>query len=167
MEKTLERIHNCRKEVPNLTLLTTFIVGFPGETEADFEATMKLIQDIGFDLSYSFVYSRRPGTPASDYADDVPEEVKKQRLLILQQRIIQQTMDISRKMVGSVQRILVNGYSRKDPGQMQGRTENNRVVNFNCTNPDQIGKFANIRIEQALPNSLRGVLVDSELDTLH
>ncbi|MDH2434506.1 tRNA (N6-isopentenyl adenosine(37)-C2)-methylthiotransferase MiaB [Pokkaliibacter sp. MBI-7] len=161
------KLRRLKKIRPDISFSSDFIVGFPGETEADFEATMKLIQDIGFDLSYSFVYSRRPGTPASDYADDVPEEVKKQRLLILQQRIIQQTMDISRKMVGSVQRILVNGYSRKDPGQMQGRTENNRVVNFNCTNPDQIGKFANIRIEQALPNSLRGVLVDSELDTLH
>ncbi|MFP8965765.1 tRNA (N6-isopentenyl adenosine(37)-C2)-methylthiotransferase MiaB [Pokkaliibacter sp. CJK22405] len=161
------KLRRLRKIRPDISFSSDFIIGFPGETEADFEATMKLINDIGFDTSFSFIYSRRPGTPASDLPDDVPEDVKKQRLQILQQRIIQHALDISRKMVGTTQRILVNGYSRKDPGQLQGRTENNRVVNFSCTNADLIGKFANVKIIEALPNSLRGELVDSELDALH
>ncbi len=105
-------------------------MAFPGESEADFAATMKLIEDIGFDTSFSFVYSARPGTPAADLPDDTDEETKKQRLQILQTRIIQQAAGISRKMVGTTRRILVTGVSKKDPGQLQGRTENNRVVNF-------------------------------------
>lgn len=149
---------------PELTMSSDFIIGFPGETEADFEATMNLIQEIGFDNSFSFIYSRRPGTPASDLPDTVTEETKKERLQILQTRIIQQTMQISRRMIGSTQRILVNRYSRKDPGLLSGRTENNRVVNFKCDNPNLIGHFADVRIVDAYQNSLLGELISSELD---
>ncbi|WNO11771.1 tRNA (N6-isopentenyl adenosine(37)-C2)-methylthiotransferase MiaB [Teredinibacter sp. KSP-S5-2] len=149
---------------PDISFSSDFIIGFPGETEQDFEATMKLIQDIGFDTSFSFIYSQRPGTPAADLPDDTPMEVKKQRLQILQTRILQQAQDISRKMVGNTEKVLVTGYSKKDPGQLSGRTENNRVVNFRCDQPELIGKFADILIEEALPNSLRGVLLGSELD---
>lgn len=157
----LRRIKALR---PDISFSSDFIIGFPGETEKDFEATMKLIQDIGFDMSFSFIYSPRPGTPAADFADDTPMEVKKQRLSILQQRINQQSMDISRKMVGNTERVLVTGYAKKDPGQLCGRTENNRVVNFRCDQPELIGHFADILIEEALPNSLRGTLLGSELD---
>ncbi|WP_299772691.1 tRNA (N6-isopentenyl adenosine(37)-C2)-methylthiotransferase MiaB [uncultured Pseudoteredinibacter sp.] len=149
---------------PDICFSSDFIIGFPGETEQDFEATMKLIGDMNFDMSFSFIYSARPGTPAADLADDTDESVKKQRLRILQDRINQQAMDISRKMVGNVERVLVSGYSKKDPGQLAGRTENNRVVNFRCEQAELIGKFADILIEEALPNSLRGTLISSELD---
>ena len=158
------KLRRLKKIRPNISFSSDFIVGFPGETDADFEATMKLIHDMDFDTSFSFIYSPRPGTPAADLPDDTPEEVKKQRLQILQDRLIQQAMGISRRMVGNTERILVNGYSRKDPGQLCGRTENNRVVNFRCDNPALIGKFADILIEEALPNSLRGTLISSELD---
>ncbi|MGB3609586.1 MAG: tRNA (N6-isopentenyl adenosine(37)-C2)-methylthiotransferase MiaB [Cellvibrio sp.] len=158
------KLRRLKKIRPNISFSSDFIVGFPGETDADFEATMKLIHDMDFDTSFSFIYSPRPGTPAADLPDDTPEDVKKQRLQILQDRLIQQAMGISRRMVGNTERILVNGYSRKDPGQLCGRTENNRVVNFRCDNPALIGKFADILIEEALPNSLRGTLISSELD---
>ena len=150
------KIRRLRKIRPDISLSSDFIVGFPGETEADFAATMKLIEDIGFDVSFSFIYSARPGTPASDLADETDEAVKKQRLQILQTRINQQAQDISRKMVGSTQRILVTGVSKKDPGQLQGRTENNRVVNFRCDDHSLIGEFTDVLIHEALPNSLRG-----------
>ncbi|MCV6625848.1 MAG: tRNA (N6-isopentenyl adenosine(37)-C2)-methylthiotransferase MiaB [Cellvibrionaceae bacterium] len=149
---------------PDICFSSDFIVGFPGESDHDFAATMKLIGDMNFDMSFSFIYSPRPGTPAADLADDTPMEVKKQRLKILQDRINQQAQDIGRKMVGNVERVLVSGYSKKDPGQLAGRTENNRVVNFRCDRPELIGKFADILIEEALPNSLRGQLIGSELD---
>jgi tRNA-2-methylthio-N6-dimethylallyladenosine synthase len=158
------KLRRLKKIRPNISFSSDFIVGFPGETEADFEATMKLIHDMEFDTSFSFIYSARPGTPAADLPDDTPEDLKKQRLQILQTRIIQQAMAISRRMVGNVERILVSGYSRKDPGQLCGRTENNRVVNFRCDKPELIGKFADVLIEEALPNSLRGTLISSELD---
>ncbi|NVK42250.1 MAG: tRNA (N6-isopentenyl adenosine(37)-C2)-methylthiotransferase MiaB [Oceanospirillaceae bacterium] len=161
------KLRRIRKLRPDISFSSDFIVGFPGETDADFEATMNLIQEIGFDHSFSFVYSRRPGTPAADLPDTVTEEAKKQRLQILQDRIIAQAMQISRRMVGSVQRILVNGYSKKDPGELSGRTENNRVVNFRCDNPDLIGRFADVRIVEAYANSLRGELISSELDQTH
>ncbi len=161
------KLRRIRKLRPDISFSSDFIVGFPGETDADFEATMNLIQDIGFDHSFSFVYSRRPGTPAADLPDTVSEDTKKQHLKILQDRIIQQAMGISRRMVGTVQRILVNGYSKKDPGELSGRTENNRVVNFRSTNPDLIGHFADIRILDAYANSLRGELIGSELDQTH
>ena len=153
------RIRKLRAAVPDMCISSDFIVGFPGETEKDFEQTMKLIEEVGFDFSYSFVYSARPGTPAADMADDTPEEVKKQRLAILQQRINQQGFEISRRMVGSTQRILVTDYSKKDPGQLQGRTENNRVVNFRCDNPRLIGQFVDVKIETAYPHSLLGSLI--------
>jgi len=158
------KLRRIKAKRPDISFSSDFIIGFPGESEADFAATMKLIEDIGFDTSFSFIYSRRPGTPASDLPDDVSEETKKQRLHILQSRITQNAQQISRRMVGTTQRILVNGYSKKDPGQLSGRTENNRVVNFRCDNPDLIGHFADVKIVEALPNSLIGDLISSELD---
>jgi tRNA-2-methylthio-N6-dimethylallyladenosine synthase len=158
------KLRRIKKLRPDISFSSDFIIGFPNETEADFEATMNLIAEIGFDASFSFIYSRRPGTPAADLPDNVDEETKKQRLKILQDRITAQAFQISRQMVGSTQRILVNGYSKKDPGQLSGRTENNRVVNFRCDNPDLIGHFADVRIAQAYANSLLGELVSSELD---
>lgn len=161
------KIRRLKAARPGISLSSDFIVGFPGETEQDFEDTMNLIHQVGFDNSFSFVYSPRPGTPASDLPDDTDESVKKQRLAILQRRITSQAMDISQSMVDTEQRILVSGYSKKDPGMMQGRTENNRVVNFNAINPELIGHFANVKITQAFPNSLRGELLNSELDQHH
>ena len=155
-------IRKLRKVRPDISLSSDFIVGFPGETEADFGATMKLIEDIGFDHSFSFVYSPRPGTPAADLRDDTPAEVHKQRLHILQTRITQQALAISRKMVGKTEQLLVTGISKKDPGQLQGRTENNRVVNFSSTDHGLIGQFADVDITEALPNSLRGKLSEGK-----
>ena len=152
------KIRRLRKIRPDISISSDFIIGFPGETEKDFADTMKLIEDIGFDVSFSFIYSARPGTPASDLPDDTSEEAKKQRLQILQARINQHAQEISRRMVGSTQTILVTGVSKKDPGQLQGRTENNRAVNFSCTDHGLIGEFTQVEIIEALPNSLRGVL---------
>ena len=152
------KLRKLRRIRPDISYSSDFIIGFPGETDADFEATMNLIGDIGFDTSFSFIYSARPGTPAAELPDDVPLSVKKERLRILQQRISQNAQDISRKMVGSTQRILVDGFSKKDPGQLKGRTENNRVVNFACDDIDLIGDFVDVEIVEALPNSLRGGL---------
>ncbi|UTF61490.1 tRNA (N6-isopentenyl adenosine(37)-C2)-methylthiotransferase MiaB [Gilvimarinus sp. DA14] len=160
------KLRRIREHRPDISFSSDFIIGFPGETEDDFARTMKLIGDIGFDTSFSFIYSPRPGTPASDLPDDTPMEVKKQRLKILQDRITQQAQAISRRMVGNVERVLVSGYSKKDPGQLSGRTENNRVVNFRADDPALIGKFADVRIDQALPNSLLGTLIGSELDEM-
>ncbi|MBF7730923.1 tRNA (N6-isopentenyl adenosine(37)-C2)-methylthiotransferase MiaB [Pseudomonas sp. N040] len=153
------RIRKLRAAVPDICVSSDFIVGFPGETEKDFEQTMQLIEDVGFDFSYSFVYSARPGTPAADLPDETPEELKKQRLQILQNRINQQGFEISRRMVGSTQRILVTDFSKRDPGKLQGRTENNRIVNFPCSNARLIGQFVDVRIDDALPHSLRGTLL--------
>ena len=150
------KLRKLRRIRPDISYSSDFIIGFPGETDADFEATMNLIGDIGFDTSFSFIYSARPGTPAAELPDDVPLAVKKERLRILQQRLSQNAQDISRKMVGSTQRILVDGFSKKDPGQLKGRTENNRVVNFACDDIDLIGDFVDVEIVEALPNSLRG-----------
>lgn len=155
----VEKMERIRANRPGISFSSDFIIGFPGETEEDFEATMNLIHQIGFDHSFSFVYSARPGTPASGLPDETPESVKKQRLAILQERIIQQTAQISRRMVGSTQRVLVNGFSPRDPGQLSGRTENNRVVNFRAANPTElIGYFVDVEITEAFPNSLRGEL---------
>lgn len=153
------RIRKLKAAVPGILISSDFIIGFPGETEKDFEQTMKLVEEIGFDFSYSFVYSARPGTPAADLPDETPEELKKQRLKILQERINQLGFENSRRMVGSVQRILVSDYSKKDPGMLQGRTESNRVVNFRSDNPRLIGQFAMVRIDDAMPHSLRGTLL--------
>lgn len=152
------KIRRLRAIRPDISISSDFIVGFPGESEADFAATMKLIEDIGFDTSFSFVYSARPGTPAADLVDTEDEDVKKQRLKILQDRILQNAFEISRRMVGTQQTLLVTGVSKKDPGQLQGRTENNRVVNFSTDDHELIGHFVETEIIEALPNSLRGTL---------
>ena len=151
-------IRALRKLRPNISLSSDFIVGFPGETEEDFAATMRLIDEIGFDTSFSFIYSARPGTPAAELIDDTPPAIKKQRLHILQGRIAQQAQQISAAMVGTRQRILVSGVAKKDPGQLSGRTENNRVVNFACTNNQLIGDFVDVDITAAYANSLLGQL---------
>jgi tRNA-2-methylthio-N6-dimethylallyladenosine synthase len=151
-------VRKLRAARPDISLSSDFIIGFPGETEADFEATMKLIDDLGFDSSFSFVYSSRPGTPAADLADDTPQDVKLARLSRLQKRIDEQAAKISESMVGSVQRILVEAPSKKDPNEMAGRTDNNRVVNF-AGNPRLIGSFVEVTIVSALPHSLRGEIV--------
>ena len=150
------KLRAIREARPDIQISTDFIVGFPGETEADFAATLALVDDCDFDLSYSFIYSRRPGTPAADYPDDCPLAVKKERLARLQQRIETNAQRFSRAMVGTVQRVLVEGPSRKDQVQLSGRTENNRVVNF-AGAPELIGRFVDLTITEALPNSLRGV----------
>jgi tRNA-2-methylthio-N6-dimethylallyladenosine synthase len=151
-------IRALRRLRPNISLSSDFIIGFPGETEDDFAATMGLIEEIGFDTSFSFIYSARPGTPAAELRDDTPESVKKQRLHILQGRIAQQAQQISERMVGTRQRILISGFAKRDPGQLSGRTENNRVVNFACTNTQLIGDFVDVDITAAYSNSLLGQL---------
>ncbi len=151
-------IRKLRAIRPNISISSDFIVGFPGETDRDFEDTMNLINDIGFDHSFSFIYSARPGTPAADLKDDTPMDVKKRRLAILQDRILQHANSISAAMVGTVEPVLVTGVSKKDPGELQGRTENNRVVNFRADGADVIGRIVDITIVDALPNSLRGAL---------
>ncbi len=150
------KIRKIRKIRPDISISSDFIVGFPGETEADFEQTMHLIHEIGFDQSFSFTYSRRPGTPAAELPDETPEKIKKQRLKILQDRINQNVMAISENMVGKIVSILVTGISKKDPGQLQGRTENNRVVNFTYNNQNLIGSFIQVVIVKAFRNSLLG-----------
>ena len=152
------KINKLRKIRPDISLSSDFIIGFPGETEADFNATLKLIDDVGFDTSFSFIYSPRPGTPAAFMPDDVSLETKKERLQILQQRLLNQASQISRQMVGSVQTVLVEGPSKKSELELSGRTENNRVVNF-VGQSQLIGKFAEVLITSASSNSLRGELV--------
>ena len=153
------KIRKLRKLRPDISISSDFIVGFPGETEADFEQTMRLIHEIGFDQSFSFTYSRRPGTPAAELPDETPEKIKKQRLAILQDRINQNVMAISESMVGKIVAVLVTGISKKDPGQLQGRTENNRVVNFTYNNQNLIGNFIEVEITKAFRNSLLGKVV--------
>ena len=152
----IDKIQRLRDIRPDISISSDFIIGFPGETDEDFEQTMDLIHHIGFDASFSFVYSRRPGTPASELPDDTPEDIKKQRLAILQDRIAQNAHQISRRMVGTTQRILVEGPSKKDSSELQGRTENNRIVHFRTDDPSVIGHFVDVRITTAFPNSLRG-----------
>ena len=157
---TLEYKHKIRKlrEIrPDLSLSSDFIIGFPGETDADFEATLELIDDVGFDTSFSFIYSPRPGTPAAFIPDEITKDAKKHRLQVLQDRILQQAMQISRKMVGTTQRILVEGFSRKSDADMSGRTENNRVVNF-AGDESLTGQFIDVEITTALNNSLKGTI---------
>ena len=153
-----QKIRKLREARPDISLSSDFIVGFPGETDRDFEALMNLIADIGFDQSFSFIYSARPGTPAASLADDTPMDVKKQRLQILQARVNQQAMVISQGMVGTTQRVLVEKTSKKSASQVAGRTENNRWVNFDA-DASCIGQFVDVAITEALPNSLRGRLV--------
>lgn len=154
------KIRRLRKVRPDLCLSSDFIVGFPGETDEDFEDMMQLIEDVGFDQSFSFIYSARPGTPAAAYEDNVSMTVKKARLSRLQTRINEMAAVISRAMIGTVQTALVTGPSRKDPNWLAARTENNRVINFQG-DPALIGQFAEVRVTEVLPNSLRGVLADT------
>ncbi len=154
-------IRKLRAVRPNINISGDFIVGFPGETQQDFDMTMKLVADVNYDVSYSFIYSPRPGTPAADMVDDVSDEEKKQRLYLLQERLLQQSVRFSRAMLGTVQRILVEGTSRKSIMELSGRTENNRVVNFEGT-PDMIGKFVDVEITDVYTNSLRGVVIRTE-----
>lgn len=153
------KVRKLRTIRPDLSLSTDLIIGFPGETEADFEATMKLVAEMNYDVSFSFVYSARPGTPAADLADDTPEARKLQRLQLLQHRLNQQAQDYARKMVGTEQIILVERPATKNPDELCGRTENNRLVNF-AGPKSLIGEFVTVRISQALTNSLRGELID-------
>ena len=146
---------------PNIQISSDFIVGFPGETNEDFEQTMNLIAQVNFDMSFSFIYSARPGTPAADYPDDVTEDEKKQRLYLLQQRINNQAAQFSRAMLGTEQRVLVEGPSKKDIMELTGRTETNRIVNFQGS-PEMIGKFVDIKITDVFTNSLRGEVVRTE-----
>ena len=150
-------VRRLRKVRPDVTISSDFIIGFPGETEADFEATMQLIDDVGFDNSFSFIYSKRPGTPAAELPDDVPHAIKQARLVKLQKRIEANELAISQSMVGSRQRVLVEKVSRKDARELAGRTDNNRVVNFPSP-PRLIGQFAEVLITGAEPHSLRGEL---------
>ena len=156
-----QKIRKLREVRPDISLSSDFIVGFPGETDRDFEATMNLIAELGFDQSFSFIYSARPGTPAANLPDDTPVEVKKQRLQLLQARINQQAQAISEAMVGTTQRVLVEKTSKKSASQVAGRTENNRWVNFDA-DPSLIGQFVDVVITEALPNSLRGRRSDSK-----
>lgn len=156
-----QKIRKLREARPGLSLSSDFIIGFPGETDRDFEALMNLIAEIGFDQSFSFIYSPRPGTPAASLADDTPMDVKKHRLQLLQARINQQAMEISRAMVGTTQLILVEKLSKKSESQVSGRTENNRWVNFDA-DTSCIGQFVEVVITEALPNSLRGRLANNQ-----
>ena len=148
-------VRRLRASRPDISISSDFIVGFPGETEADFEATMRLIEEIGFDASYSFVYSRRPGTPAAELPDATPHEVKLARLQRLQAKIEDQARALSRAMIGTRQRVLVEGAARKDATELSGRTANNRVVNFPGPR-EWLGHFADVTITAAMPHSLRG-----------
>ncbi|MEL7311055.1 MAG: tRNA (N6-isopentenyl adenosine(37)-C2)-methylthiotransferase MiaB [Pseudomonadota bacterium] len=154
-----QKIRKLRAVRPDISLSSDFIVGFPGETDKDFEATMNLIADIGFDQSFSFIYSARPGTPAASLPDEVSMSIKKERLQLLQARINQQAAEISQSMVGTTQRVLVERHARKDASQLAGRTENMRWVNFDGPH-ELIGGFADVVITEALPNSLRGRMAD-------
>jgi len=153
-----QKIRRLRALRPDISLSTDIIVGFPGETDADFQDTLHLIAEIGFDHSFSFIFSPRPGTPAADYPDDLAMAVKKDRLAQVQTLLSRQAAAISKQMIGTVQRVLVDRPARKDPAQLAGRTENNRVVNFDGP-ASLIGQFATVRITEALPNSLRAVLL--------
>jgi tRNA-2-methylthio-N6-dimethylallyladenosine synthase len=146
---------------PGLSLSSDFIIGFPGETEEDFEKTMRLVEELNFDNSFSFVYSPRPGTPAADMTDDTPAELKIKRLMRLQKTIEAQALKISQAMVGTLQRVLVEGHARKDASELAGRTDNNRVVNF-AGNERLVGRFVDVSITAALPHSLRGEVVTQQ-----
>ena len=161
-----QKIRKLRAVRPDISLSSDFIVGFPGETDSDFEATMNLIAELGFDQSFSFIYSARPGTPAASFADETPMSEKKQRLSILQARINSQAMAISNAMVGTTQTVLVEKPSKKNPNQMSGRTENMRWVNFDA-DPTCVGQFVDVLITEALPNSLRGRMQTGRLATQH
>jgi tRNA-2-methylthio-N6-dimethylallyladenosine synthase len=156
-----QKLRKLRAVRPDICISTDFIVGFPGETDEDFMATMNLVADVGFDQSFSFLYSRRPGTPAAALPDEVPHEVKQQRLELLQQRLNGQARAISQRMVGSRQRVLVERPAKRNPEQLAGRTDNNRWVNFDGPRTIRMSahdQFADVVITEAMPNSLRGRL---------
>jgi tRNA-2-methylthio-N6-dimethylallyladenosine synthase len=153
-------VRKLRAKRPDICIASDFIVGFPGETEADFEATMQLIDDVRFDASFSFIFSPRPGTPAAEMRDDTPYEIKLARLHRLQARISELEQQVSRAMTGSVQRVMVEGVSRKDARELAGRTENNRVVNF-AGSPGMLGRYVDVRILSGSVHTLRGELVTS------
>jgi len=156
-----QKIRRLREQRPDISLSSDFIVGFPGETARDFEDTMKLIEELNFDQSFSFIFSPRPGTPAANLPDDLAPEVKKERLMRLQALVNQQAARISAAMVGTSERVLVEGPSKKDPRELSGKTENNRVVNFAA--PSRlIGEFVDVVITEAFSNSLRGRIVTNE-----
>jgi len=157
------QIRKLKKVRPELSMSSDFIIGFPGESEDDFMATMNLIEAVNFDLSFSFIYSARPGTPAADLPDDISDETKKQRLQILQDRITQQALRIARQMLNTEQRILVEGPSKKNPMELRGKTENNRTVNFVAPH-SVIGQFVDVKITDVYANSLRGELIRQESD---
>ena len=157
------KIRKLREIRPDISLSSDFIIGFPGETDQDFEATMKLIEDVGYDHSFSFIYSQRPGTPAASLQDEVPESLKKERLQRLQLRINEMATEISRSMLGSVQRVLIDRLSHKDENDVSGKTENNRSVTF-AGGEDLIGRFVDVKITEAFRNSLRGEVVAVEND---
>jgi tRNA-2-methylthio-N6-dimethylallyladenosine synthase len=157
------QIRKLKKARPEICMSSDFIIGFPGETDDDFNATMKLITDIDFDLSFSFIYSARPGTPAADLPDDVSDQTKKDRLQFLQDTISNQALRIARQMLGTEQRILVEGPSKKNPMELRGRTENNRIVNFEAPH-HVIGQFVDIKVTDVYSNSLRGELIREEKD---
>jgi len=158
-ESIIEGLRTIR---PNISISSDFIVGFPGETDKDFQETMDLIGRIGFDQSFSFIYSERPGTPAAELPDRIIDSIKQERLAILQDSINDSAFAISTSMIGSVQQVLIDGYSRKNPKDLSGRTANNRVINFNGAS-DLIGNFVNVLVSEALPNSLRGTLVSADV----
>ena len=154
----LELISRIRENRPGISFSSDFIVGFPGETDKDFQDTLDIVEKVGFDESFSFIYSPRPNTPAAEMEDNVSDSIKKERLQELQSKLYYFSNGYSRKMVGTSQRILVMGVSKKDPGQLYGRTVCNKVVNFTSQNVDLIGQLINIQIVEALPNSLKGNL---------
>ncbi len=158
-EEYLETISKLKVTRPGLSISTDFIVGFPGETEKDFQDTLDLVDEVDYDESFSFIYSPRPNTTAKDLEDDVPHEVKKSRLAKLQSKLEISALGISRRMVGQITRCLVTGVSKKDPGELQARTENNKVIIFSCMDQNLIGSFADIEVVEAKVKSLRGALV--------
>ncbi len=158
VDEYLAKVHRLRSVRPGISISSDFIVGFPGETDSDFEATLELVDNVGFDTSFSFIYSPRPGTPAAAYPDDVDGAEKKRRLALLQARLRRHADAISRAMQGTRQRILVTGRSERDPRQLTGRTENNRVTNLACADDTLIGRFIEVEIAEVLANSLRGTL---------
>ncbi len=153
-----DKIRRVRAVRPDVSLTSDFIVGFPGETDKDFEATLKLVEELRFDMSFTFQYSPRPGTPAASLPDPTPPEVKRKRLTTLQALLRKQGDAFSQAMVGTTHKLLVTGPAKKDPGQMQGRAENNRVVNFAGGRPDMAGTFVAVVITEAMTNTLRGVV---------
>ena len=164
VDRYRDTVARIRERRPGISISSDFIVGFPGETDADFQATLDLVDEIGFDTSFSFVYSRRPGTPAAALADTLPPAEKKARLAELQARLEGHAARIAAAMVGTVESVLVERPSKKDPAMLSGRTGNNRVVNFASPAGDMlVGRFVNVRIDEALPNSLRGTIVPGRL----